>query len=140
MFYYLFLKPSFIDHSSLQALKPLKLCCRASWKCVKLLSEMSMQKSEGFVGDLSEDAILDFVTEACNQTVFLLDVLHKSGSLKVKKIIVNSLENWSVAEDLFRRLSGPVPLVKQWVKVASARFQLSSVRFFFLFFGCLNIV
>lgn len=76
-----------------------------------------MQKSEGFVGDLSEDAILDFVTEACNQTVFLLDVLHKSGSLKVKKIIVNSLENWSVAEDLFRRLSGPVPLVKQWVKM-----------------------
>lgn len=100
-----------------EALKPLKLCCRASWKCVKLLSEMSMQKSEGFVGDLSEDAILDFVTEACNQTVFLLDVLHKSGSLRVKKIIVNSLENWSVAEDLFRRLSGPVPLVKQWVKM-----------------------
>ncbi|KAJ7002733.1 separase [Populus alba x Populus x berolinensis] len=100
-----------------EALKPLKLCCRASWKCVKLLSEMSMQKSEGFVGDLSEDAILDFVTEACNQTVFLLDVLHKSGSLRVKKIIVNSLENWSAAEDLFRRLSGPVPLVKQWVKM-----------------------
>ncbi|XP_011008695.1 PREDICTED: separase [Populus euphratica] len=100
-----------------EALKPLELCCRASWKCVKLLSEMSMQKSEGFAGDLSEDAILDFVTEACNQTVFLLDVLHKSGSLRVKKIIVNSLENWSIAEDLFRRLSGPVPLVKQWVKM-----------------------
>ncbi|KAJ6704493.1 hypothetical protein OIU85_030317 [Salix viminalis] len=100
-----------------EALKPLKLCCRASWKCVKLLSEMYMQKSDGIVGDLSEDAILDFITEACNQTVFLLDVLHKSGSLRVKKIIVNSLENWSAAEDLFRKLSGPVPLVKQWVKM-----------------------
>ncbi|CAK7357007.1 unnamed protein product [Dovyalis caffra] len=90
--------------------------CEASWKCVKLLCEMYMQKADGFVGDLSEDAILDFVTEACNQTVFLLDVLHKSGSLRVEKIIVNSLENWSVAENLFRRLSVPVPLVKQWVK------------------------
>ncbi|KAF9685049.1 hypothetical protein SADUNF_Sadunf03G0013900 [Salix dunnii] len=100
-----------------EALKPLKLCWRASWKCVKLLSEMYMQKSDGIVGDLSEDAILDFITEACNQTVFLLDTLHKSGSLGVKKIIVNSLENWSAAEDLFRKLLGPVPLVKQWAKM-----------------------
>ena len=93
-----------------------------------------MQKSDEIVGDLPEDAILDYITEACNQTVFLLDVLHKSGSLKVKKIIVNSLENWFAAEDLFRKLSGPVPLVKQWVKVASVRIQLSLVCFF-IFFG-----
>ncbi|XP_020532873.1 separase isoform X2 [Jatropha curcas] len=100
-----------------EASKALKLSCTASWSYVTRLCKMFMSKSKGLIGDHSEDAIIDFVTETCTRTAFLLDILYQCGSHKVKKIIVNSLENWSVAEDLFRRLPAPMTLVKQWVKI-----------------------
>lgn len=117
------------DYLSLQASKALKLCSLAAWTRVILLCQMFMHKSNGFVDGISEDAILDFVNEALTQTVFLLDILYQFGISKVKKIIISSLENWSVAEGLFRRLPSPMPLVKQWVKVALKCVQLSSLYF-----------
>lgn len=78
-----------------------------------------MHKSKGLDGDLSEDAILDFVNESCRRTAFLLDVLHQCDSQKIERTIVESLEKWSIAADLFRRLAGPMSMVKQWVKVTS---------------------
>lgn len=102
---------------SLQASEALKLCCRASWTCAVLQCKMFIQKSEGSLHDLSEGAIVDFVNEACTRSAFLLEVLHQSNSHKMKKVIVQSLENWSVVYTLFRRLPGPMLLVKNWVKV-----------------------
>ncbi|KAJ0007712.1 hypothetical protein Pint_29731 [Pistacia integerrima] len=100
-----------------EASKAFKLCCRASWTCVVLLCKLFIQKSEGSLHDLSEGAIVDFVNEACTRSAFLLEVLHQSGSHEMKKVIVESLENWSVAGNLFRVLPGPMPLVKNWVKI-----------------------
>ncbi|KAL5787518.1 hypothetical protein ACOSP7_004467 [Xanthoceras sorbifolium] len=100
-----------------EASKALKLCCRASWTCVVLLCKMFVQKSEGFHDDLSEGAIADFVNEAIAKTVFLSDVLHHCGSQKDQLVIIESLENWSLAGSLFTMLPGPMPLVKQWVKI-----------------------
>ncbi|KAK2664690.1 hypothetical protein Ddye_003264 [Dipteronia dyeriana] len=100
-----------------EASKALKLCCRASWTCVVLHCKMFVQKSEGFHDDLSENVIADFVNEACANSAFLLDVLHHCGSQNVQPVIVESLENWSVAGSLFTQLPGPMPLVKQWVKI-----------------------
>ncbi|KAK4846024.1 hypothetical protein QYF36_012189 [Acer negundo] len=100
-----------------EASKALKLCCRASWTCVVLHCKMFVQKSEGFHDDLSEGAIADFVNEACANSAFLLDVLHQCGSQNVQLVIVESLENWSVAGSLFTLLPGPMPLLKQWVKI-----------------------
>ncbi|KAA8545541.1 hypothetical protein F0562_020325 [Nyssa sinensis] len=79
--------------------------------------EMKQDKSDGFHGDVSEDAIVDFVTEACAKSAFLLDVLYQCGSCKLNRIIRDILENWSVAENLFKRLPSPMALVKQWVKI-----------------------
>ncbi|KAA3481325.1 separase-like [Gossypium australe] len=98
------------------ALKALKLSHRASWTNIQLLREMFIHKKSS--GDhLSEDVVRDLVTDACTRSAFLLEVLHACGNLKVEKIIVESLENWSGLENLFRRLSGPMPLIKQWVKI-----------------------
>lgn len=73
--------------------------------------------SDGFHGGMTEGVIVDFVNEACTRSAFLLDVLHHRGSQKMEKVIVDSLENWSIAAILFKTLPGPLPLVKQWVKV-----------------------
>ncbi|XP_044490537.1 separase-like isoform X4 [Mangifera indica] len=100
-----------------EASEALKLCCRASWTCAVLQCKMFIQKSEGSLHDLSEGAIVDFVNEACTRSAFLLEVLHQSNSHKMKKVIVQSLENWSVVYTLFRRLPGPMLLVKNWVKI-----------------------
>ncbi|KAA3480135.1 separase-like [Gossypium australe] len=99
-----------------EALKALKLSHRASWTNIQLLREMFIHKKSS--GDhLSEDVVRDLVTDACTRSAFLLEVLHACGNLKVEKIIVESLENWSGLENLFRQLSGPMPLIKQWVKI-----------------------
>lgn len=116
---------------SLQASKALKLCCRASWTCVINHCKMFADKSNGFCGDLSEDAIINFLAEACARTAFVLDVHYQCGSHKVNRIIIDSLESWSVAENLFERLASPTALVKQWVKVAFVKFLLC-----FLCFPC----
>lgn len=81
--------------------------------------------SDGFHGGMSEGAILDFVSEACTRSAFLLDVLYHCGSQKMEKVIVDSLEHWSIAAILFKTLPGPLPLVKQWVKVIYDNLQMS---------------
>lgn len=83
---------------------------------------MFADKENGFCGDLSEDTITSFLTEACSRAAFVLVVLYQSGSHKVNRIIVDSLESWSVAKNLFEKLASPAALVKQWVKVAFAKF------------------
>ena len=113
----------------MQASKALKLCCRASWTCVKRLC----QKPKGLEGDISKDAIIEFVNEACTRSAFLLDVLHQCDSHKVKRTIAEVLEDWSVPGEVFEILSGPVPLVKQWVKVSTFdSFQVLSLLFVLL--------
>ncbi|KAE8698781.1 putative Kinetochore protein ndc80 [Hibiscus syriacus] len=99
-----------------EALKALKLSHRASWTNIQLLCEMYTQK-KSFDDHLSEDAIRGLVSDACSRTAFLLEVLHACGNLKVERIIVESLENWSTLENLFRQLSSPMPLIRQWVKI-----------------------
>ncbi|CAI0439202.1 unnamed protein product [Linum tenue] len=90
-----------------EASKALKLCCRAEWGCLKILCQ------NGVLGD----AIVDSVSDACTRTVFLLDILSQCGSMKLQKLIVKSLENWSAAEDLPIKLQPPTALVQQWVKI-----------------------
>ncbi|XWS55202.1 hypothetical protein CRYUN_Cryun10bG0154400 [Craigia yunnanensis] len=99
-----------------EALKALKLSYRASWTNIQLLCEMFTHK-KGYDNHLSEDAIRDLITDTCTRSAFLLEVLHACGNLKVERIIVESLENWSAAANLFRQLPGPMPLIKQWVKI-----------------------
>ncbi|KAE8690720.1 separase-like isoform X2 [Hibiscus syriacus] len=99
-----------------EALKALKLSHRASWTNIQLLCEMYTQKKSSD-DHLSEDSIKDLVSDACSRTAFLLEVLHACGNLKVERIIVESLENWSTLENLFRQLSSPMPLIRQWVKI-----------------------
>ncbi|XWS62549.1 hypothetical protein CRYUN_Cryun06bG0020800 [Craigia yunnanensis] len=99
-----------------EALKALKLSYRASWTNIQLLCEKFTHK-KGSDDHLLADAIRDLITDACTRSAFLLEVLHACGNLKVKRIIVESLENWSLAENLFRQLPGPMPLIKQWVKI-----------------------
>ncbi|KAG6652968.1 separase isoform X5 [Carya illinoinensis] len=100
-----------------EASKALKLCCRASWTCVKHLCQFSVQKSEGLVGDLSEDSVIEFVNDACTRGAFLLDVLHQCDHHKAERVIAECLEDWSAAAKVIERLPAPVPLVRQWVKI-----------------------
>ena len=117
----------------MQASKALKLCCRASWTCVKRLCQIFVQKPKGLEGDISKDAIIEFVNEACTRSAFLLDVLHQCDGHKVKRTIAEVLEDWSVPGEVFEILSGPVPLVKQWVKVSTFdSFQVLSLLFVLL--------
>ena len=117
----------------MQASKALKLCCRASWTCVKHLCQIFVQKPKGLEGDISKDAIIEFVNEACTRSAFLLDVLHQCDSHKVKRTIAEVLEDWSVPGEVFEILSGPAPLVKQWVKVSTFdSFQVLSLLFVLL--------
>lgn len=83
---------------------------------------MFLNKEDESSDDVSEDAIVNFVNESCTRNAFLLNVLHQCDTHKVKRIIVESLENWSVAANLFGKLPGPISLLKQWVKVASESF------------------
>ncbi|GMI95423.1 EXTRA SPINDLE POLES, RADIALLY SWOLLEN 4, homolog of separase, HOMOLOGY OF SEPARASE 1 [Hibiscus trionum] len=99
-----------------EALKALKLSHRASQTNIQLLREMFTQKTSSD-DHLSKDALRDLVSDACTRTAFLLEVLHACGNRKVKKIIAESLENWSILENLFGQLAGPMPLIKQWVKI-----------------------
>ncbi|PON60261.1 Peptidase C50, separase [Parasponia andersonii] len=106
------------DKQLKEASKALKISFLASWACVLRLCDLFLQKSEGSSGDFSEDSIINFVNESCAKTAFLLDVLHQCDGHKVKKIVAESLENWSVAANVFNKLPGPMSLVKQWVKIA----------------------
>ncbi|XP_062077222.1 separase isoform X2 [Humulus lupulus] len=97
-----------------EASKALKLSCTSSWTYVLHLCDMVLRKPEESIS--AEDSIINFVNESCTKTAFLLEVLHQCDSNKMKKVIAESLENWSVAANLFSKLPGPMPLVKQWVK------------------------
>ncbi|CAL1352707.1 unnamed protein product [Linum trigynum] len=94
-----------------EASKALKFCCRAEWGCLKILFQNRV------LADPSEEAFLDYVSDACTRTVFLVDLLGQCGSMKLQKLILESLENWSAAEDLSIKLQPPATLVQQWVKI-----------------------
>ncbi|XP_043718262.1 separase-like isoform X1 [Telopea speciosissima] len=111
-----------------QASVALELCCRASWICVSLLCKTFRDKSEGIQEEPSEDSIIEFVAETCRKNAFLLDVLHQCGSPDVDTSIVNSLLNWCTVGNYLERLSGPTPLVKQWVKIKCKEFRGADVE------------
>ncbi|XP_020873224.1 separase isoform X2 [Arabidopsis lyrata subsp. lyrata] len=100
-----------------KACEALKLCSKASWRCVELHCQMFVNQSSSSDNDMSEDAIMDFVGEACNRCAFYLDILQKCSRHKIRQNIVHILQNWLSAEHLIRRLPGPEAIVKQWVKI-----------------------
>ncbi|KAI3445664.1 hypothetical protein Pfo_002329 [Paulownia fortunei] len=99
-----------------EAIKALKLCCKASWNYVVDLCKMHADKSHVSHDDLSEKAIADFVMEASEKIAFLLE-LNQEGNCKINGIIKESLKCWSVSENLIATLPTPVSLVKEWVKI-----------------------
>ncbi|CAL8997984.1 unnamed protein product [Prunus brigantina] len=106
-----------------EASEALKFCCKASWTCVIRVCEMFEHKIKVPQVDLSEDAIVDFFDDCCKRSAFLLDVLNQLQSHDVKRTILESFENWSIAANLFQRLPGPLSLVKQWVKMECKRYK-----------------
>ncbi|CAH2078208.1 unnamed protein product [Thlaspi arvense] len=100
-----------------EACKALKLCLKASWRCVEHLCQMFVNQSSSSDNDLSEDDVMGFVGETCNRCAFYLEILHQCSSCKIKQTVVPILENWLTAEHLIRRLPGPAKIVKQWVKI-----------------------
>ncbi|XP_056159390.1 separase isoform X2 [Syzygium oleosum] len=98
-----------------EASKALKLSCRASWTYIMHNCRSLGQNPSELVG-LTRDAVND-INEACARSAFYLDVLHQCGGNKVNRECTGALKNWSVAMDLVRGLPGPLPLVKQWVKI-----------------------
>ncbi|XP_039174098.1 separase isoform X2 [Eucalyptus grandis] len=98
-----------------EASKALKLSCRASWTYIMHNCQLLGQNPSEPVG-LTRDAIND-INEACARSAFYLDVLHQCGSDKVNRECIGALKNWSMAMDLVCGLPGPLPLVKQWVKI-----------------------
>ncbi|KAM1331968.1 hypothetical protein TB1_043623 [Malus domestica] len=107
----------------MQASEALNLCCKASWTRVIRLCEMFAHKQKVSQVDLSEDAIVDFFNECCTRSAFLLDVLNELHSYDVERTLLESFENWFIFANLFRRLPGPMAVVKQWVKMECKRFK-----------------
>ncbi|KAI3778004.1 hypothetical protein L2E82_06951 [Cichorium intybus] len=94
-----------------EAAKSLKLCSQAAWNRVLLVCKM-------FRDGFSSDAIAGFVTEACAETASLLEILHLCGSSnKMRKILIDSLGNWSIAYSLFEKIPCPIALINQWVNI-----------------------
>lgn len=113
----------------LQASVAINLSCNAAWSCVERLCQTSFDKSPQVCGELSEDAIIDLVSDVCGKSASLLDILYQCGSRKMNKLVTKSLEHWSFAAELFTRLSDVTPLVKQWVKVIVPKSFLFSTLF-----------
>ncbi|MED6119530.1 hypothetical protein PIB30_012720 [Stylosanthes scabra] len=90
-----------------KASKVLNLCCKASWNCIKCCCANSMD----------EEALKEFVIEACKRSALLLDILYDIDSLKIRKKVVKILTNWSAANDLLQDVPTPIPVLKQWVKI-----------------------
>ncbi|KAJ8572579.1 hypothetical protein K7X08_009090 [Anisodus acutangulus] len=59
---------------------------QASWSCVLRLCEMFKHGSDKFQNELSEDAVIGFIDEACEKTAFLLEVLQHIGDGKFVKM------------------------------------------------------
>ncbi|XP_022978634.1 separase isoform X2 [Cucurbita maxima] len=100
-----------------EASKALKLCCRASWTCVKQFCEIFDNKSRPSDNEFSENSVLIMVNEVIMRSSFLVDILYQRGMCKVEKAMTEILTNWSAATELFDELPVPVQLVKQWVKM-----------------------
>ncbi|KAG2240437.1 hypothetical protein Bca52824_090755 [Brassica carinata] len=100
-----------------KACEALKLCSKASWRCVELDFQMFENQSSSSENDLSEDAIMDLVGETCSRSAFYLDVLQQCNKCKIRQTIVRIIEKWLSAEHLMRTLPGPAAIVKQWVKI-----------------------
>ncbi|XP_060167773.1 separase isoform X1 [Lycium barbarum] len=100
-----------------EAANALTLCCKACWKRVLCLCEMFKHESDKFQNDLSEDAVIGFIGEACEKTAFLLEVLQHNGDGKVQDVLIDSLKSWSAAERFFKKLPSPISVVKQFVKM-----------------------
>ncbi|OWM84928.1 hypothetical protein CDL15_Pgr027715 [Punica granatum] len=94
-----------------EASKALKLSCQASWTCIMLFCQRSEHDSHG-IGNFSDDAIVDFINEACARSAFYLDILHQRGSKKLEKTILSTIWSWSVAQSKFSRLPGPMALIQ----------------------------
>lgn len=101
----------FLYDVSLQASKVLNLCCKASWLFIKR-----------HCGNLSEGALKEFVNDDYTRSARLLDILYETDNLKTRKKLIKILKNWSIAKDMFEKLPTPIPVVKQWVKVALKAF------------------
>jgi separase len=56
--------------------------------------------------------------DAYTRSAMLLDFLYETNNLKIRKKLIETLKNWSTANDLVEKLPAPIPVVKQWVKVA----------------------
>lgn len=102
--------------SFLQAIKALKLCCKASWNYVLDLCKLHMTKSHVSHEDLSEKSIADFIMEASDKVAFLLD-LNGEDNVKMNGIIRETIICWSNSENLIATLPTPASLIKEWVKV-----------------------
>ncbi|XP_051146436.1 separase isoform X2 [Andrographis paniculata] len=98
-----------------EATKALNLCCRASWNYVANICRMHTDKHVSN-DDTSEKAIKDFVMEASEKIVFLVE-LSRECNCKLNGIIKESLKCWLVAEDLIATIPVPTSLVKEWVKM-----------------------
>nr|XP_011462140.1 PREDICTED: separase [Fragaria vesca subsp. vesca] len=100
-----------------EASEALKLSCKASWARVIRLCELFAGKLKVSIADLSKDTILDVLNESCTVSAFLLDILNQVDNHEVKRAMVECLETWSTAVNLFGKLPGPMSVVKQWVKM-----------------------
>ncbi|XP_073125634.1 separase isoform X2 [Henckelia pumila] len=104
-----------------EATKALNLCCKASWNYAIKISEMHVDKLNKPQDDLSETIVADYVRETSDKSAFLLKLLNQEGSCKINRIVVESLRNWSVAENLIVTLPTPASFVKEWVKIGFMR-------------------
>lgn len=68
----------------------------------------------------------DFVMEACTRSALLLDIMYDVNNVKINKKVIEILNNWFTANDLFEKLPAPIPVVKQWVKVTFLNYLLLS--------------
>ena len=102
-----------------QASKALKLCCSASWTCVRQFCQMLDDKSRPTDSEFSENTVLSFVNEVITRSAFLIDMLYQRDMHKVERAMSEILKSWSMGATLFNGLPVPVQLVKQWVKVSS---------------------
>lgn len=101
----------------MQAIKALKLCCKAIWNHLVYLCEMHVEKSHIAHEDDSEKSIMDLVKEASEKTAFLLELNNQEGGCNINSVIVESLVCWSTAEKLICGIPTPVSFIKKFVKV-----------------------
>ncbi|XP_011657385.1 separase isoform X3 [Cucumis sativus] len=100
-----------------EASKALKLCCSASWTCVRQFCQMLDDKSRPTDSEFSENTVLSFVNEVITRSAFLIDMLYQRDMHKVERAMSEILKSWSMGATLFNGLPVPVQLVKQWVKI-----------------------